>query len=221
MSGRLIMNTLVMYDHQTRTLWAQSLNRAVDGPLAGAKLDFVPVTHTTWSFWQEAHPDTIVLNERSLYRTTDSYNSYYRNPRSGIFGEAIKDDRLKPKDLVVGVQVDNNFKAYPFEALREQPLVGDKLAGQGLLVYFDRGTDTALVYLAEVDGLNLTFRLLDGGDGLAARLMDNETGSTWMAVTGTAINGELKGKTLKRALAHLSFWFAWKDWNPETELYEG
>jgi hypothetical protein len=30
----------------------------------------------------------------------------------------------------------------------------------------------------------------------------------------------LNGKALDRVLSHLSFWFAWKDWNPDTELYE-
>ena len=31
----------------------------------------------------------------------------------------------------------------------------------------------------------------------------------------------MKGTTLKRVPSHLSFWFAWTDWNPETELYTG
>ncbi|MCH8826728.1 MAG: DUF3179 domain-containing protein, partial [Chloroflexi bacterium] len=39
--------------------------------------------------------------------------------------------------------------------------------------------------------------------------------------TGRAIDGELKGQTMERALSHLSFWFAWTDWNPDTELYTG
>ena len=42
-SGKLIMNALVMYDHQTDTLWSQFLSRGgVKGPLAGARLEIVP-----------------------------------------------------------------------------------------------------------------------------------------------------------------------------------
>ena len=48
-SGKLIMNALVMYDHQTRTLWSQFLRRGVKGPLAGVELDVFPVTQTTWA----------------------------------------------------------------------------------------------------------------------------------------------------------------------------
>ena len=42
-SGKLIMNALVMYDHQTRTLWSQFLGMGVKGPQRGVKLDFLPV----------------------------------------------------------------------------------------------------------------------------------------------------------------------------------
>ena len=48
-SGKLIMNALVMYDHQTRTLWSQFLGKGVKGTLAGVELDFLPVTQTQWS----------------------------------------------------------------------------------------------------------------------------------------------------------------------------
>ena len=42
-SGKLIMNALVMYDHQTRTLWRQFLGSGVKGPLTGVELDFLQV----------------------------------------------------------------------------------------------------------------------------------------------------------------------------------
>ena len=68
-SGKLIMNALVMYDHQTRSLWSQFLGQAVEGPQQGVKLDFVPVVHTRWSLWRDAHPDTLVLDKASRYRS--------------------------------------------------------------------------------------------------------------------------------------------------------
>jgi len=67
----------------------------------------------------------------------------------------------------------------------------------------------------------LTFEVLQEGPGAQALLRDTETGSTWQTLTGAAIDGPLKGTVLDRVLSHLSFWFAWKDWNPDTELYEG
>ena len=219
-SGKLIMNALVMYDHQTRTLWSQFIGKGVKGPLAGVKLDFLPVTHTRWSLWREAHPDTLVLDKGGRYRR-DSYEGYYRGGAAGVIGATRRDGRLDRKALVVGVALGDSTKAYPIDLLAEQPVVNDSLGGQDVLVYMERDTETTLVFERMVDGRALTFRLSQEGSGALAVLKDDETGSTWLALTGKAIDGPLKGKVLDRAQSHLSFWFAWKDWNPDTEVYTG
>ena len=215
-SGKLIMNALVMYDHQTRTLWSQFLPRGVKGPLAGVELDMIPVTQTRWAAWRELHPDTLVLDKGGRYRS-DTYSSYYRNGAAGVLGESRKDKRLKGKDLVLGIDVDGQTKAYPFGALEEQPSVNDSFVGRDVLVFFEDTTGTALVYDRRV----LTFREEGEDSGAQTILVDNETGSRWLAFTGMAVDGELKGKSLERIPSHLSFWFAWKDWNPDTEVYTG
>ena len=50
-SGKLIMNALVMYDHETGSLWSQFLGQAVRGQLAGTKLEFIPALMTDWATW--------------------------------------------------------------------------------------------------------------------------------------------------------------------------
>ena len=144
---------------------------------------------------------------------------YYRDGQKGVLGESNEDNRLAPKELVVGVSLDGDTKAYPLEALRSQPTVNDSLGGNEVLVFLETNTETALVYDRRVDGEAMSFRLLPGG-GARPLLMDDETGSTWMALTGLAIDGPLKGAALERVASHLSFWFAWNDWNPTTELYQ-
>ena len=72
-SGKLIMNVLVMYDHQTRSLWSQFLGQAIEGPRRGVKLDLVPVTQTAWALWTDNHPDTLILDKQGGYRG-DSYH---------------------------------------------------------------------------------------------------------------------------------------------------
>ena len=214
------MNALVMYDHQTRSLWSQFLRKGVSGVLTGTELEVVPVTQTTWEAWLELHPDTIMLDKQGLYRH-DNYTSYYLSGRTGVLGESKTDARLGRKELVVGVEIDGRRKAYPFNALRRAPVVNDLVADHARLVYFDDPTGTALVYDRTVDGRTLTFRLDGEPKGALTKLVDDETGSRWTAFTGLAISGQLKGKRLERALSHLSFWFAWTDWNPDTELYNG
>ena len=219
-SGKLIMNVLVMYDHQTRTLWSQFLGRGVEGELTGVDLDVLPVTQTTWDSWKTLHPDTKVLDKRGRYRT-DSYRGYYGSGRTGVIGERHRDDRLDPKELVVGVDFDSLKKAYPFNVLDDQPVLNDSVDDRDALIYFDRPSGTALVYDRTIDGRALTFRLDGDSLGIQTTLVDDETGSRWLAFTGAAVDGPLKGRQLERVPSHLSFWFAWTDWNPDTHLFGG
>ena len=219
-SGKLIMNALVMYDHQTRTLWSQFLGKGVKGELAGVELEFLPVTQTSWQLWRELHPDTKVLDKRGRYQS-DSYSGYYAGGSAGVLGESRRDNRLDRKDLVLGVDIGGRAKAYPLSALERAPSLNDSVAGQDLLVFFEDSTGTALVYDRSVDGKTLTFQREGPASGAQTVLVDAETGTRWLALTGVAIEGELQGKVMSRLPSHLSFWFAWKDWNPDTELYGG
>ncbi len=219
-SGKLIMNALVMYDHQTRTLWSQFLGTGVKGELSGVELEVFPVTQTTWAAWRDLHPDTLVLDKKSRYGF-DNYRSYYGSGRAGVLGETRRDDRLDGKDLVLGIDLQGHAKAFPFPLLERQAVVNDAIAGDHVLVFYDKGTGTALAYRRSVAGHPLVFELVGEGTGVQATLTDRETGSTWMAFTGRAVDGELEGEVLERLPSHLSFWFAWSDWHPETDLFEG
>ena len=160
-SGKLIMNVLVMYDHQTRSLWSQFLGQAIRGPKRGVKLDLVPVTQTAWALWTDNHPDTLILDKQGGYRG-DSYHYYYRDGQKGVLGESNEDNRLAPKELVVGVSLDGDTKAYPLEALRSQPTVNDSVGGNEVLVFLEINTETALVYDRRVDAMALTFQAAAG-----------------------------------------------------------
>jgi len=212
------MNALVMYDHQSDTLWSQFLSRGVKGPLANTQLEIVPVLQTTWQQWLRLHPTTLVLNKGARYET-DSYEGYYRGGSAGIIGESNKDRRLAPKDLVLGVASAGFAKGYPFEAMVGQRVINDFFAGSHVLVTFDPGTETAAAFDATVGGNPLTFEVgQETIDGLLL-LHDEETGSTWQALTGWAIDGPLAGTALERLPSFYAFWFAWSDFHPDTELY--
>ena len=219
-SGKLIMNVLVMYDHQTESLWSQFLGRGVQGELVGVDLEILPVTQTTWDSWKDLHPDTMVLDKRGRYRI-DSYRGYYGSDQTGVLGEFHRDDRLDPKDLIVGVDFDGKKKAYPLGILDDQPVLNDSVDDRDVLIYFDLSSGTALVYDRKIDGRALTFRLDGSPAGIQTTLVDDETGSRWLAFTGVALDGPLKGRQLERVPSHLSFWFAWTDWNPDTQLFGG
>ena len=53
--------TIILRDRETRTLWAPFSGRAIEGPLAGAKLDRFPLFLTHWDEWVARHADTDVV----------------------------------------------------------------------------------------------------------------------------------------------------------------
>lgn len=217
-SGKLIMNVLVMYDRETETLWSQLLGEAVEGPLTGTKLDYVESLQTTWAEWKELYPDTVALR-KSFAGARDTYDSYYASDRAGVLGEFNSDDRLYTKQFVVGVILGDAPKAYPFSQLSDELVVNDELNGQPLLVVFDPDSATGAVFGRDVDGQTLTFELNVAGGLDDARLVDVETGTIWSAFTGDALEGPLAGAALERVRSTSSFWFGWKDFHPDTEVY--
>ena len=217
-SGKLIMNALVMYDHQTDTLWSQFLRQAVKGDLEGVELDVIPATQTTWATWKELHPDTKVMRTGGL-GGYDNYARYYQNNQPGVIGQNNVDDRLATKALVVGVDFDGTAKAYPTADLLDHPILNDTVGDKAALIFMDAATGTALVFDRRVDGRELTFQPQGEPNGILTKLVDDETGSVWSAFSGLALEGELAGARLERLPSHLSFWFAWNDWYKDTELF--
>ncbi|MCI0848869.1 MAG: DUF3179 domain-containing protein [Chloroflexi bacterium] len=217
-SGKLIMNALVMYDHQSDTLWSQFLSRGVKGPLANRALEIVPAVQTTWEQWLNLHPDTLVLDKRGSYGS-DTYEGYYRGGSAGIIGESNKDRRLPKKELVMGMVVSGFAKAYPFSAISQQTVINDHFAGEEVVITFEPTSESAAAFQRRLDGKTLTFEPAQVRAGVAL-MRDQETGSLWQVLTGQAVEGPLFGERLERLPSHYSFWFAWSDFHPQTELYE-
>lgn len=212
-SGKLIMNVLVMYDRQTGTLWSQLLGEAVQGELQGTKLEFLPSIQTTWEAWKSANPDTLALR-KGYYGARDPYDSYYASSRPGVIGENTQDERLYVKEFVVGVELNGIPVAFPFSVLNAEPVVNYEIGAEPVLVVFNPETGTGVVYHREVDGQVLSFSHVDGNT-----ILDDETGTTWNGLTGEALDGPLVGSVLTRVKSTSSFWFGWKDFYPDSEIY--
>lgn len=204
-SGLLYRNGLVMYDRETGSLWSHVTGRAIDGPLRSSELVFISVLHTTWGGWRKAHPGSRLLDGP---RGPDAYAEYYRSARTGIRPVGHQDRRLLAKARVLGVYGPGHARAYPLAVLATRGMVQERFGGMSLLVAWAPEGDTAVAYDAGSD----RFRLRDG------RLEDEATHSAWHPLSGEAIAGPRKGDRLARVPQTLAFWFAWRDYFPDTEL---
>ena len=215
-SGKLIMNAVVMYDHQTETLWSQFLASAVDGPMAGVELELVPSQVTTWAAWTKQHPDTQLLDRGSgRRRSIDPYRSYYQSGNAGVLGEANRDKRLPTKELVIGLDHGSERIAYGFTNLRSEPIINDLYDGKPTLITYDALGQAAVAFDRAVDGRTLTFEPLEENT-----MKDTETGTVWSTLSGKALNGALVGEQLVQLPSFVAFWFSWSDFYPGTDVYE-
>lgn len=129
-SGRLYKSNVLLYDHQTESLWSQLMEKAIAGPKAGAKLVKLPSIRTSWKTWRRQNPHTLVLSDKTGYGrdyTIDPYEGYYRIG-SIMFpvGKVRKD--LPAKDRVLGIEMNDTAVAYPIKLLQSSgPVLTDKI----------------------------------------------------------------------------------------------
>jgi hypothetical protein len=217
-SGYLYRSDLVLYDHATGSLWSQLLARAITGPATGTELPLVPSSLTTWGRWREANPGTRVLLPPPASETVTAPLEPVRagtagSGHVGVPGVAldVTDDRLPPRELVVGVTAPDATTAYPLSAVREAGVVEDWVGDLPVVVAAE---PLPAAYVRVVDGEVLSF---SGGvdDG---RLRGG--GSTWSLATGEALDGPHEGASLRRAnTATPMYWFAWVEFHPGTAVY--
>jgi hypothetical protein len=142
-SGLLYKSNVLMYDRQTESLWSQVKREAVAGPLTGTELEVLPSTLTTWEKWKKRYPDTEVLSKNTGYDrdySEDPYKGYYESSR-GLFSFFRPGPDEEAKELIAGVTVNGQAKAYPLKLLREKKQVTDGVGGKELTLTFDPETD--------------------------------------------------------------------------------
>lgn len=132
-------------------------------------------------------------------------------------------DWLPATDLVVGVAVGDEARAYPQRVLEVHEVVNDDLGGRSIAVTFSPLGRAPIAYRAERDG--------DAADpirlrtsGLALRsgslLFDESSTSLVHQVDGRARSGDLQARkiTLERIPTVTTTWAEWKEAHPETTV---
>ena len=84
---------------------------------------------------------------------------------------------------------------------------------------YAKGAKTAVAFLARSeDGRELTFGEIEKEDGRLI-MKDEQTGTTWLVLSGEAIAGPLKGEHLEPARALVAYWYAWQTFNHDSEIW--
>ncbi|HWP66868.1 MAG TPA: DUF3179 domain-containing (seleno)protein [Candidatus Limnocylindria bacterium] len=146
-SGLLYQSNVLVYDHQSESLWSQLAGRAIAGPRTGARLQSVPAVETTWREWRTAHPATQVLSTDTGYRrdyAVDPYADYHASP-SFAFETSPADARLRVKDRVLGIVAGGEAIALEEDELRRLGKARIRVGEVPLRVRYDRTAGAARV----------------------------------------------------------------------------
>lgn len=212
-SGKLYNSNLVMYDRFSDSLWSQAMGRGIVGKYSGYELKRLPFDLAYWREWKQLYPDTLVLStDTGSTRPygVDPYGDYYTTPQI-YFPVEHKDDRLQPKETVMGLAHDNSFKAYKLTDIVKQNVINDSIGNKSVLL-LSLQPFMARAFDRTVDGKVFEFQFSNG------RLTDKQTASEWN-FDGEAISGPLQDKHLIRLAVDPSFWFSWAAFHPDTKLY--
>jgi len=142
--------------------------------------------------------------------------------RQGLSGEGPApdgvlrhDDRLKPRAVILGLNIHGASKAFPLTVLRQVLVINERLGGLPILIVHQPGSDTTTVFVGRVRGKTLTFT---AANPEATVLVDRETHSHWDAY-GQCTSGQLQGSHLESLILEPEYWFAWSEFHPDTAIY--
>jgi hypothetical protein len=110
-------------------------------------------------------------------------------------------------------------RAYPLKSFKGKTgVVNDLVGAMPLAVFYLADTETLCAVSRVLDGRTLTLEARRGGRGRTV-FVDKETGTQWN-VEGKGVAGLLAGKQLGRVDSHMSQWYGWVAYFPETSIYK-
>ena len=129
-------------------------------------------------------------------------------------------DYLGDKDVVFGIEVNGDVRAYPKRILAWHEMFVDEVGGEKLAGVYCTLCGTVILFKTEYEGVNHEI----GTSGFLYRsnklMYDKATQSLWKTLQGKPVVGPLVGKGIR--LEHLSVvttnWGEWKKRHPNTKV---
>ena len=127
---------------------------------------------------------------------------------------------LGEKNIVFGIYVNGEARAYPKRILAWHEMTNDTVGGRDLTLVYCTLCGSAILYDQQVGERQFEF----GTSGFLYRsnklMYDRETRSLWSALEGVPVTGKLVGSglRLKRLPIVTTTWVAWREAHPETKV---
>jgi Protein of unknown function (DUF3179) len=142
----------------------------------------------------------------------------FYQPRSKVFA-TVAQNKVPTEQLVIGVTIRGEAKAFPIEIIGYHHQVRDSIGGEPVMVTYCTVCRTGRAFSPMVDNHVENFRLV-GMDHFNAMFEDRSTRSWWRQVNGVAIAGKLKGQSLAEIPSQQMSLKAWIGEHPNTSILQ-
>lgn len=143
-------------------------------------------------------------------------------PKDGIpsvddpeFGDPSEGDaQMDPGDVVFGVELDGDARAYPQRILVSHEIVNDTVGGTNVAVTYCPLTGTAIGFERGDVEFGVSGQLVNNN----LIMYDRATDSWWPQVLGASVRGPMKGQALHEFPVVWTTWGRWRETHPETRV---
>lgn len=206
-----------------------------------------------WMLWQEANPEIRAFDGFALVHAwahsqidpnfqlfLDGKKKHEIRIEEIVWGGVTKDgipalnhprllaadaaDYLNADDLVFGIEIAGDARAYPLRILDWHEMLNDTIGGVDVSLAYCTLCGSGILFETKVEGRTEPF--VFGSSGFLYRsnklMYDTATNSLWNQFTGRPVVGPLTGSgiELKTRPVVITSWAAWRDAHPDTRVVD-
>ena len=125
-------------------------------------------------------------------------------------------DFLKDDDLVLGLIVNNDVRAYSARVLQRHEIVNDVVGGEPVAVTYCPLCGSGVAFSRLVNGEVVKFGVSGILHNSDLVLFDRNSKTLWQQITGKAFAGPHRGEQLASVPLSMTDWRSWKENHPES-----
>jgi hypothetical protein len=203
----------LMRDRETGSWWQQVTGRCISGPLASETLELVANDELSFGLWKSESPHGLVL-EPVKGHEKDYDSEWEQQVKRLPVTVSFPGRGLGDRDVVLGVELGGQARAFPLERVSTQSPLQDKMNGVPIALVLGPDGKSVRIFRSALNGAEL--ELYRDRQSTQWQLVDGR-GNNWN-FQGCAVSGPATGQCLEQISYLKDYWFDWRNYHPQTTI---